>query len=178
MNTDINLNEARVYVGTYHKYNCGSIEGAWMDLSDYNDIDELYLACSRLHKDEDDPEYMFQDYENIPEGLVDESGMNEKFFLFRDAVEDLDNERFTAFLIWCENHHKSLYREDVDDLLSDFDNDYIGKYESEEDYARQYIEDTESNLSDFARQYFDYEAYARDLFSGDHWCTDGYVFRG
>lgn len=177
MNTDIDISTARVYVGTYHKYNCGSIEGAWMELSDYNDIEQFYQACERLHEDESDPEYMFQDYENIPEGLVSESGISSKFFLFRDAFEDLDSERQTAFLVWCDNHHKDLSKEDIDDLINDFDDAYIGKYIDEEDYARQCIEETESNLSDFARQYFDYEAYARDLFSGDYWCTDGYVFR-
>ena len=28
------LSEARVYVGTYGKYNNGSLFGAWLDLSD------------------------------------------------------------------------------------------------------------------------------------------------
>ena len=30
------LSEARVYVGTYGKYNNGSLFGAWLDLSDYS----------------------------------------------------------------------------------------------------------------------------------------------
>ena len=31
------LSEASVYVGTYGKYNNGSLFGAWLDLSDYAD---------------------------------------------------------------------------------------------------------------------------------------------
>ena len=31
-------------------------------------------------------------------------------------------------------------------------------------------------MPDFARRYFDYEAFARDLFMGDYTFVDGYVF--
>ena len=31
------LSEVKVYVGTYAKYNNGSLSGAWLDLSDYSD---------------------------------------------------------------------------------------------------------------------------------------------
>ena len=56
------LSEASVYVGTYGKYNNGSLLGAWLDLSDYADKEEFYEACRELHKDEEDAEFMFQDY--------------------------------------------------------------------------------------------------------------------
>ena len=39
------LSEAKVYVGTYAKYNNGSLFGAWLDLSDYSDKEEFYEAC-------------------------------------------------------------------------------------------------------------------------------------
>ena len=55
--------QAKVYVGTYAKYNNGSLSGAWLDRSDYSDKEEFYEACRELHKDEEDAEYMFQDYE-------------------------------------------------------------------------------------------------------------------
>jgi len=57
---------ARIYVGTYAKYNAGSIKGAWLDLEDYSDRDAFLEACRELHKDEQDPEFMFQSLsENI-----------------------------------------------------------------------------------------------------------------
>ncbi|NCH73591.1 antirestriction protein ArdA [Cronobacter dublinensis] len=52
-----------VYVGTYHKYNCGSIYGQWFDLTDFDDEDEFQEACRALHANESDPEFMFQDWE-------------------------------------------------------------------------------------------------------------------
>ena len=44
------LSEAKVYVGTYAKYNNGSLSGAWLDLSDYSDKEEFYEACRELHR--------------------------------------------------------------------------------------------------------------------------------
>ena len=52
------------------------------------------------HKDEEDAEYMFQDYENIPEALISESWISENFFALRDAVEDLsDTEQGSLFRV-------------------------------------------------------------------------------
>ena len=85
----VTLSEARVYVGTYNKYNSGTLLGKWLDLSDYSDKDEFLEACRELHKYEQDPKYMFQDYENIPETLISESWLSDKFFELRDAIEKL-----------------------------------------------------------------------------------------
>jgi antirestriction protein len=60
---------ASVYVGTYGKYNSGSIEGGWLDLADYETYDEFLKACRNLHKNERDPEFMIQDSEGFPDGL-------------------------------------------------------------------------------------------------------------
>lgn len=62
-----------LYCGTYGKYNGGSIQGKWMHLEDYEDGEAFLTACAELHKDEDDPEFMFQDYEYLPRELYGES---------------------------------------------------------------------------------------------------------
>ncbi len=41
-----------VYVGTYAKYNSGSIEGAWIDLSKFNSYDDFIDHCNELGDDE------------------------------------------------------------------------------------------------------------------------------
>ena len=48
----VTLSEARVYVGTYARYNNGSLFGKWLDLSDYSDKDEFLEAwnCTRTSK--------------------------------------------------------------------------------------------------------------------------------
>ena len=85
----VTLSEVKIYVGTYGKYNAGSIFGKCLDLSNYSDKDEFNEACRELHKDEEDAEYMYQDWENIPDSLIGESWLSEKFFELRDAVEDI-----------------------------------------------------------------------------------------
>ena len=60
---------AKVYVGSYNKYNNGSIAGGWLDLADYKNYNEFLTACRKLHKNESDPEFMIQDTEDFPDGL-------------------------------------------------------------------------------------------------------------
>lgn len=69
-----------VYVGTYRKYNNGSIAGAWLTLNDYKTPEDFWRACRLLHSDERDPEFMFQDYELPDElgGCITESHIDMK----------------------------------------------------------------------------------------------------
>ncbi len=65
-----------VYVGTWHKYNCGSIAGRWFDLTTFDDERDFFAACRALHQDETDPELMFQDYEGFPGNMASECHIN------------------------------------------------------------------------------------------------------
>ncbi|SWX20002.1 anti-restriction protein [Klebsiella pneumoniae] len=90
-----------VYVGTYHQYNGGSIFGKWFDLTDFNDEDEFYDACRALHAAEDDPEFMFQDWEGIPSQFASESSVKWAFIeAFRQAQ---DEGRAAAFVAWADS---------------------------------------------------------------------------
>lgn len=175
MSYKIDITQASIYVGTYAKYNDGSIFGKWLKLSDYADRGEFYQACAKLHSDEEDPEYMFQDYEHIPKGLIGESWLSENIFEVLQALENLSENDLEAFLIWCDNDHADLSEGDIDEMIHEFEIYYVGHYEDEEDFARELVEERE-DLSDFAKQYFDYEAYARDLFCNRYWIKDGHVF--
>lgn len=170
-----NLSEARIYVGTYKKYNNGFLAGAWLDLSDYSDKKEFLNACHELHNNESDPEFMFQDWENIPDCLISESYLSEKFFELRDALQELSEDEQNAFFVWCEYKFNDISEKDADLLVSDFKDEYIGDYDSKKDFAFEIIERNE-DLSDFARMYFDYEAYARDIFINEYFFDKGHVF--
>lgn len=172
----MNLEDAQIYVGTYAKYNDGSLFGKWLQLSDYSDLEEFYEACKDLHKDEVDPELMFQDWEYIPEALVCECWLSENFFDLRGAVNGLDADQQEAFMVWCAHGSYDIASEDASGLLNKFRDDYCGKYKSEEDYAYEHVESC-YELPEFAQAYFDYDKFARELFSTDYWCEDGHVFR-
>ena len=160
-----------VYCGTYAKYNEGSIFGAWLDISKFCDYDEFMDVCRQLHADEKDPELMFQDYECFPESLYSESGMDEDTF-----------DKILAYANLSESEKEAF--DDYMDLGHDFDIERfqeanMGYFESKEDFA-QYIIDECGNIlqSTGILAYFDYEAYARDLFLGDYEMGENnHVFR-
>lgn len=86
----------------------------------------------------------------------------------------LDTEQ-EAFFVWCNHNLHDLGKEDVYDLVNRFKDLYVGKYDDEEDFAYEIIEEC-YDLSDFAKMYFDYEKFARDLFMGEYYFEDGFVF--
>ena len=153
----MDLNEARIYVGTYAKYNNGTLQGEWVSLSDFYDLDGFLEYCAEIHEDEEEPEYIFQDWENIPDSLIDESNLEE------------------AFWTWVEGNNIKL-TQDAYDLVKSFQSAYIGSYASKEEFAEELVR-MENDLSDFALSYFDFSKYADDLFDTDYWYKNGYVFR-
>lgn len=162
--------EPSVYCGTYAKYNVGNLCGLWIDVSSFDDYDEFIDFCKAIHADENDPELMFQDYECFPREWYDECPNRESFdniFRYSELREQYSKDAVDAFVGWgCED-------------LENFEDCYCGEYNSEEDYAIEVINDCyniEKMMGNLAN-YFDYEAFARDLFMYDNYFDNGYVFR-
>lgn len=142
----------RVYVGTYGKYNAGSIEGAWIDLEDYSDSEEFYAACQELHGP-GEHEFMFQDHEGIPDKYISESSLSDDVWEWL-ALDDDDKELLAVYLDEVDQGG------DIDKAREAFQ----GKFDSEEDWAENFWEDTGmlESIPDNLRFYIDYEKYARD----------------
>lgn len=77
--------QPRVYVGTYKKYNEGSLDGGWLTLTDYKDYAEFCAACRKLHKTERDAKFMIQECSDMPDGLSVREWMDEQEF--NDIIE-------------------------------------------------------------------------------------------
>jgi len=125
------LSKPRIYVGTYGKYNNGSLFGEWIDLSDYSDYDSFIDYCKELHKDEEDAELMFQDWENIPDCFIGESHLSEKFFEYMEAMDDLLEDEQEAYKDWKDNQGSNDDEVDIDS----FRDDYQGQWDTEEKFA-------------------------------------------
>lgn len=153
----------RIYVGTYAKYNDGSIDGKWIDISEYNTYEEFVNACRELHKDEKDPEFMVQDYENFPEKWYHEGGLpsEEEFNKINDYYM-MDDDRKAAY--------EAYVNYTGDDDLEHFQEAYQGKFSSAEDFAYDVVDGIgwdgvgENNLE----MYFDYDSFGRDLMYDFH----------
>lgn len=161
-----------IYCGTYRKYNEGSIFGAWLDIAKFSDYDEFIDVCRQLHADEEDPELMFQDYECYPSSLYCESCMGEDIFnkiLEYAELNDDDKEAFDDYLDLGHDFNVARFREA-----------YCGHWSSEKDFAIDIIDscyDIERQMGSLA-SYFDYDAFARDLFMYDYEMGENnHVFR-
>ena len=158
---------ASIYVGTYAKYNNGSIAGAWVDLEQFADLESFEAYIKTLHSDEADPEFMFQDFEGFPDRFYSESGVTEELFEFL-ALDDHEKNLLAAY-IECTG--------DAEASLSDAEDSFHGHYESDLDLAYEYVESTGmlGDCSETVARYFDYEAFARDL-AYDFMSYEGFYF--
>lgn len=154
----------RIYVGTYAKYNNGSIEGAWLDLEDYASAEDFYTAARELHSDEEDPELMFQDWENIPDWAVSESHIDPKFWEYMEATESWGAGQEEAFKLFADSFYPSGGApDDIQGMIQDFEDRYRGEYRSMEEFAQELISDLGIENIQNAEFYFDAESFGRDL---------------
>ena len=165
-------NSPALYCGTYGKYNSGNPRGMWVDLSTFESYEDFENFCLAIHADEADPELMYQDYENMPRSLYHESMGEEGFNKIAEYCELCDDYSVSAVDDFLE-----LYSPEDLDRMPDA---YEGVYDSEEDFAREIVNDCydlDKMMGNLA-YYFDYEALARDLFMGDyHFGSHGSVIR-
>ena len=167
-----NSDSPALYCGTYGKYNQGNFNGMWLNVSTFESYEEFENFCLAIHADEEDPELMFQDGENIPDSLCSESMGEDEFNNLLKYCDLCDEYNVSAVDDFLE-----LYSpEDLDRM----DDAYVGVYDSKEDFAREIVNeryDIDKMMGDLA-YYFDYEAFARDLFMGDyHFGSHGTVLR-
>lgn len=154
-----------LYVGTYGKYAAGSIDGAWLYLDNYADPYDFMVACKQLHHDDPDPEFMFQDYMDLPSSLYKECLTMDDLIAIYEFLE-LEN---------YEREAVQVYRDQIGDGSIDYILEaYNGVYDSEEDFATQFLEDTGdlASIPEHLQHYFDYDAYTRDLFICDFTSAD------
>ena len=146
----------RIYVACLAAYNNGHLHGAWLDV---DDVDTIQDGINNMLKASPIP--------NAEEWEIhDHEGLGSSAECFGDLEHIVELAEFSkehgdlgeAVLSECCG--------DLDEAKSMMDN-YHGEYESEIDFAYHIVEDCYTLEGPLAN-YFDYEAFARDLF------MDGY----
>lgn len=94
--------DAAVYCGTYKKYNEGSLDGGWLHLGRYQNGAAFLEACKKLHADESDPEFMYQDSEYLPDEFYSESCIYPEVFEVIQAIKQMNSDKQAAFADFCE----------------------------------------------------------------------------
>ena len=116
---------------------------------------------------------MFQDFENFPKQWYDEGSLDEDTFERIQQFAELNStlqDAFEAFMeITCDNGAD----------FEDFEDRYEGEFDSEKEFAEHIVYDCGllDGIPESIQRYFDYDAYARDLFITDYTMIDGFVFR-
>ena len=133
-NNELTDDAPALYVGTYAKYNDGSIEGAWLSLEGH-DRESFLAACFDLHADEHDPELMFQDYQNLPRELYNESFLNPVIF---DWLELDESDREIVLM-----HTEATGEKITPESIQAAQDAYVGQYDSLSDFVDEQLEQCE-----------------------------------
>jgi antirestriction protein len=157
---------ASIYVGTYSKYNNGSLAGAWVELDNFTDKEAFIDYCQKLHADEKDAEFMYQDFEGFPERFYSESGISDDLFDFLAMDED-DQLMLEAYIDATG---------DASATLDDASDAFQGQYDNDEDFVYQLLSDC-GDLPDTPHYIvIDWQATARNIMF-DYFEANGYYFR-
>lgn len=155
-------NTPAIYAANLAAYNSGHLIGEWIKLEDGITGDEIRERIQAMLDRTGGEEYAIHDYNNLPSSLGE--------------WPDLDTVAEIAHAI--SEHGYDLVKGFVDyfhaDHLSEFQELYVGTYKDEEDFAYDLVRDCydlDKTMGALAC-YFDYEAFARDLFMGDYVSID------
>ena len=112
--------DAAVYCGTYKKYNEGSLDGGWLYLGRYQNSAAFLEACKKLHADESDPEFMYQDSEYLPDEFYSESCIYPEVFEVIQAIKQMNTDKQAAFADFCERGACIPDMFDVEEFLNTY----------------------------------------------------------
>lgn len=110
------------------------------------------------------PDYVMSQAEEEAVSAIEEAGHDiNAVRAYRDNV----GEQYTPLLEW-------------EDWIGDFEESYQGEM-STEDFAAQLADEmmpmSTTQENEWLMRYFDYDKWERDLFMGDYWENDGFIFR-
>jgi antirestriction protein len=165
----------KIYVGTYYKYNCGSIAGDWVDVTILTK-EEFLDMCETLHNEEKDPEFMYQDWEcpNFLNEYISESGIDSKFWDIKEELQNLDDSEVEALNAYIKAGFDFDINEFRDRFFCHIDDYNVNRAFG--DYMLEEMGEMEQ-IPQHLRYYIDSELYGRDLLISDFTEFEGYIFR-
>jgi antirestriction protein len=127
----MNNETPRIYVADLEAYNNGRLVGEWLDLSDYNDADELMDAIQDGLKKSGGEEYAIHDVENVPRSMYSEY-MGKRDFEELYEMMDLADKNDLPL---------SVVSTVVSEYGSGAVDEFVGKYDSADDFAQEMVDD-------------------------------------
>lgn len=166
MQNQSSTTEPQIYVACLAAYNNGKPHGRWISVT--QGVDAIQDEISEMLKASPEPfaeEWAVHDYEGFGEISLSEWPDIARVSKIAELIEDHGD----GFALWYTNQDGQHF--DVEELEEKFLEQWQGAHDSPEAFADYLLESTGqlSELPEWARNYFDYQGYARDLeLSGDY----------
>jgi len=117
----------KIFVTTLAKYNdIFTGEGGWLTLEDFESRDEFYEACDRLHKDEAEPEFMFQTLKDYASPHISEYRIGQSWW---DEQEIILGSCYDSSVFEAGQY--------LDIPVEHIEETYQGSFYSDEDFAQE-----------------------------------------
>ena len=153
------MDKPQIYIACLASYNNGILHGRWIDATQ-SEVDIMAEIQTILDSSSVDgaEEFAIHDYDGFGSMRLSEYESIETIVAYAEFIVEHE-ELGQALLCYYE-------LEDAEKMISDY---YQGSYESEVDFAYHIFEECFSHtMPDNLTCYFDYEAFARDLFINDY----------
>jgi antirestriction protein len=156
----------RIYVASLSDYNAGRLHGVWLEATDIERVRIGIAAMLKASASERAEEYAIHDFEGFSRYLPSEYAELELVCAIGAAIA----EHGTIITAYFEHGTFPTDAEQLPELLAHFSESYQGAYESLEDWAVQYLQDTGllQQVPQALCGYIDLESWADDAqMSGD-----------
>lgn len=184
MTTTTTTATPKAWVGCLGCYNNGALIGKWLEGESCADLEGAGLAkietygdytaarCVRCGGDE----FAVMDHEGYGDLLGGECSAPEAQAVAL-AIATIEGAGLNIEAVAAYAANMSLDVANFDDWQGDYEDAYLGEYDSVHDYAVEYVESCGllHGVSDNIARYFDYDAFARDL-EHDIWQHGGHLF--
>lgn len=156
----------RIYIACLAAYNNGKLHGRWINAN--QEPREIWAEISSVLKtspERGSEEWAMHDYEGFGEIHLSEC----PDIAHVSTIARLIQDHGEAFTLWYQSQDGHGF--DTEGLEEKFSEQWQGAHDSESSFADHLLEETGhlNELPEWARNYFDFESYARDLrFGGDY----------
>lgn len=156
------MDTPHIYVACLAAYNSRFLHGAWIAALDKETIQESILSMLEKSPIEGAEEWEIHDYSDFGRLRIDEC----------ESIDDIV--KVAKFIVEHGDLGATLLEyhaiDDAERLLKE---SYHGSFDSEAHFAKNLFEDCYSQeIPVYLSYYFDYEAFARDLFINDYFSVE------
>ena len=147
----------RIYVACLASYNAGRLHGTWIEVD--GDVDDLQEAIQTMLASSPEPdaeEWAIHDFEGFGEVHIQEYTSLGRLCEMAELIREHGD---------LATHVIDHFGDDVDAARQALADEYQGRYDSLEDYAHQFMEETGqlTSIPDNLRNYIDFESMGKDF---------------